>query len=142
MGLAFRVEDPDQLLNSKKSGVTVALLEKGHPGLKQDYYHNPLDTGFPNGMLEGTLRIDLDKVIGGEEKIGEGWKMLMECLAAGRGICLPATANASSKLATASMFLYAKHRTQLKCRLFKWKQFKISWHLCCIIRGQFSLVYM
>jgi acyl-CoA dehydrogenase len=114
IGLAFRVEDPDQLLKSKKSGVTVALLEKGHPGLKQDYYHNPLDTGFPNGMLEGTLRIDLDQVIGGEEKVGEGWKMLMECLAAGRGICLPATANASSKLATASMFLYAKHRVQFK----------------------------
>lgn len=114
IGLAFRVEDPDQLLESKKSGVTVALLEKGHPGLKQDYYHNPLDAGFPNGMLEGTLCIDLDQVIGGEKNIGEGWKMLMECLAAGRGICLPATANASSKLATASMFLYAKHRTQFK----------------------------
>ena len=114
IGLAFRVEDPDQLLESKKTGVTVALLEKGHPGLRQDYYHNPLDTGFPNGMLEGTLRIDLDQVIGGEEKVGEGWKMLMECLAAGRGICLPATANASSKLATASMFLYAKHRVQFK----------------------------
>ena len=96
IGLAFRVEDPDNLLSSNKSGVTVALLEKGHPGLKQEYYHNPLDTGFPNGTLEGTLRIDLDQIIGGEEKIGEGWKMLMECLAAGRGICLPATANASS----------------------------------------------
>ena len=33
---------------------------------------------------------------GGEKNAGHGWKMLMECLAAGRGICLPATAKASS----------------------------------------------
>ena len=49
--------------------------------------------------------------------VGEGWKMLMECLAAGRGICLPATANASSKLATSSMMLYTKHRKQFKLNL-------------------------
>ena len=119
IGLAFRVEDPDNILPNQQMGVTVALLERGHPGLKQDYYHNPLDTGFPNGMLEGTLRIGLDKVIGGEENIGEGWKMLMECLAAGRGICLPATANASSKVATYSMYLYAKHRRQFKMNLLQ-----------------------
>ena len=119
VGLAFRVIDPDNLLEGQIGGVTVALLEGGHEGLRQDYYHNPLDTGFPNGMLEGTIRVDLDQIIGGREKIGEGWKMLMECLAAGRGICLPATANASSKVATASMFLYAKHRHQFNLNLIQ-----------------------
>ena len=132
IGLAFRVEDPDNLLESTRSGVTVALIEKGHPGLKQQYYHNPLNTGFPNGTLTGDLLIDLDQVIGGKDKIGDGWKMLMECLAAGRGICLPATANASSKLATASMFLYSKHRTQFKMPIIKMEaiQNKLSTMLC------------
>ena len=117
IGIAFRLEDPYELLDNGKQGVTVALVEKGHLGLKQDYYHNPLDTGFPNGTLEGTIEIDPSQVIGGANNIGEGWKMLMECLAAGRGICLPATANASSKVATVSMFLYAKHRHQFKLNL-------------------------
>ena len=90
IGIAFELEDPNNLLG--KQGVTLALLERGHPGLIQKGYHNPLDTGFPNGTLEGTLRIDLDQVIGGEENAGNGWRMLMECLAVGRSISLPACA--------------------------------------------------
>ena len=117
IGLAFDLKDPDKLLGENKEGITVALLEKGHPGLKQDYYHKPMDTGFPNGTLTGDLLIDLDSVIGGPEEIGNGWKMLMECLAAGRGICLPATANASSKISTYYMYLYSKHRKQFKMNL-------------------------
>ena len=119
IGIAFQLEDPEGLLDNKQSGVTVALVEKGHPGLKQDYYHNPLDTGFPNGTVQGTIEIDTSQVIGGEKNIGEGWKMLMECLAAGRGICLPATSNASSKVATTSMFLYAQHRKQFNLNLIQ-----------------------
>ena len=117
IGVAFNVEDPNNLLG--KSGVTLALIERGHPGLQQASYHNPLDTGFPNGTLKGDLEIDLDDVIGGKDQIGNGWKMLMECLAAGRGICLPATANASSKVATYAMYLYAKHRVQFKMPLIQ-----------------------
>jgi len=119
IGLAFNLKDPNNLLESQKQGITVALLEKGHPGLKQETYHNPLDVGFPNGTLKGELIIDLEQIIGGENMIGEGWKMLMECLAAGRGICLPATANASSKVSTLSMYLYSKHRHQFNLPLIK-----------------------
>ena len=118
IGLAFNVSDPDNLLNNV-SGITVALLEKDHPGLKQDKYHNPLDCGFPNGTLEGELLIDIDDIIGGQDQIGNGWKMLMECLAAGRGICLPTTANASSKVSTYSMYLYSKHRKQFKMNIIE-----------------------
>ena len=114
IGLAFTVEDPDKLLGNNTSGVTVALVERGHPGLEQAYYHNPLDTGFPNGTIQGTIDINISQVIGGEDNIGNGWKMLMECLAAGRGICLPATANASSKVSTLAMLLYTQHRVQFK----------------------------
>tara|TARA_Y100000389_G_scaffold202861_1_gene249512 strand:- start:1043 stop:3001 length:1959 start_codon:yes stop_codon:yes gene_type:complete len=119
IGLAFNLEDPDNLLPSGNEGVTVALLEKGHDGLKQETYHNPANVGFPNGTLKGTLTIELDQIIGGSESAGEGWKMLMECLAAGRAVSLPATANGASKASLYGTFLYAKHRTQFKRKLIE-----------------------
>ena len=112
IGLAIRVTDKDNLLESGKEGVTLALVKKGHPGLLQDTHHNPLNVGFPNGTLKGTLKIPVEDVIGGEEQVGNGWKMLMECLAAGRGICLPAAARASSKSAFVGIYTYARHRKQ------------------------------
>lgn len=119
IGLAFNLEDPDNLLTIGEVGITVALLEKGHSGLIQNSHHNPLNAGFPNGTLKGSLEIPIEQVIGGEENVGNGWKMLMECLAEGRGICLPATANASSKIASVGIFNYAKHRKQFNIPLIK-----------------------
>ena len=120
VGLAFNVQDIDgELPEGQKDGITVALLESDHPGLKQLYHHNPLNTGFPNGTVEGDLKIPTNLVIGGEKNIGRGWEMLMECLAAGRGICLPATANASSKVSTIALIQYAKHRKQFKLPLIE-----------------------
>jgi acyl-CoA dehydrogenase len=120
VGLAVKVKDPNNLLsNGAKEGVTVALLERGHPGLRQETHHNPLNVGFPNGTLKGDLLINVDDVIGGEKNVGEGWKMLMECLAAGRAVCLPATANASAKTATYGVWNYARHRQQFKIPLIK-----------------------
>jgi len=117
IGLAVRVNDPNNVLRNNKEakeGVTVFLLQKGYPGLEQNTHHNPLDVGFPNGTLKGKLRLHLDDVIGGENNVGHGWKMLMECLAAGRGICLPATAKASANVATTGIIHYASHRKQFK----------------------------
>lgn len=120
VGLAVKVSDPDKLLsNGGQEGVTVALLERGHPGLRQETHHNPLNVGFPNGTLKGDLLISVDDVIGGEKNVGEGWKMLMECLAAGRAVCLPATANSSAKTATYGVWNYARHRRQFKIPLIK-----------------------
>ena len=121
VGLAFKLEDPDNLLPPGASeGVTVALLEPGNcPELRQETHHNPLNVGFPNGTLRGNLRFGLDNIIGGGEKAGHGWKMLMECLAAGRGICLPATALASASAATHGIFHYANHRKQFNIPLIK-----------------------
>ena len=115
MGIAFELEDPENLVG--KSGVTVALVERDHPGLIQNTHHNPLDVGFPNGTIKGELLLDIDQVIGGEENVGKGWKMLMECLSAGRGVSLPATANASSKVATFGLFHYIKARQQFRMSL-------------------------
>ena len=115
MGIAFNLEDPNNLLD--KSGITLALVERGHPGLIQDTHHNPLNAGFPNGTIKGEFIIDIDQVIGGEKNIGNGWKMLMECLSAGRGISLPATANASSKVASFGIINYIKVRDQFGIKL-------------------------
>lgn len=119
VGLAVKVNDPNNLLTEGSEGVTVALLEKDHPGLRLETHHNPLNVGFPNGTVKGDLLIPVDDVIGGEKNVGEGWKMLMECLAAGRAVCLPATANASSKVATFGIWNYARHRRQFKIPLIK-----------------------
>ena len=118
MGIAFDLEDPDKLLENK-SGITLALVERGHNGLIQDTYHNPLNVGFPNGTIKGEILLEIEQVIGGIDNIGNGWKMLMDCLSAGRGISLPATANASSKVATFGIINYAKVRKQFKIPLSK-----------------------
>ena len=115
MGIAFRLNDPENLIN--KSGISVALVKREHEGLIQDTHHNPLDVGFPNGTIKGKIIITPDDIIGGEEMIGNGWKMLMECLSAGRGITLPATANASSKVAAFGIHHYINIRNQFKMPL-------------------------
>ncbi len=115
MGIAFNLKDPNNLLG--KSGVTVALLERDHEGLIQNTHHNPMNAGFPNGTIKGQFVFDPSQVIGGTDNIGNGWKMLMECLSAGRGVSLPATANASSKVASFGIINYIKLREQFKIPL-------------------------
>tara|TARA_S200000501_G_scaffold352857_1_gene372092 strand:+ start:762 stop:2690 length:1929 start_codon:yes stop_codon:yes gene_type:complete len=117
IGVAFYLEDSFELLDQGKPGITVALIENTDSNLKQLSYHNPLNAGFPNGTLKGKLIIPVENIIGGEKNAGEGWKMLMECLAAGRGISLPATANASSKVATFGVYHYINVRQQFKLYL-------------------------
>ena len=119
VGLAFKLEDPDGLLENGQEGITVALLEKGYPGLELGGYHNPLNAGFPNGTVKGEMYIELDKVIGGESNCGHGWKMLMECLAAGRGISLPSSGLASSLVTTYGVVGYANIRKQFNIPLSK-----------------------
>lgn len=114
IGLAFNLEDPDKLLSEGKPGITVALVESTLPGIKLETHHNPMNVGFPNGTIKGTFEIPIENIIGGEKKAGHGWKMLMECLGAGRGISLPATANASSKVATFGILKYIQTRWQFK----------------------------
>ena len=118
IGLAIDVEDPDGYF--KKEGITLFLLEKDKTdGLIQKTHHLPNGAGFPNGPLKGSLRLPLSWVIGGPEKIGDGWKMLMECLAVGRGVSLPATANGTAKAITYGISNYIKHRNQFKIPIGK-----------------------
>jgi len=119
IGLAINLEDPYELLDEGEPGITVVLVEKGTCGLVQESYHNPLNVGFPNGTLKGNLLIPIKNVIGDQKNVGKGWKMLMECLAAGRGVSLPATANASSKASAFGIYHYIQIRKQFKMPLAK-----------------------
>ena len=113
VGLAFVLEDPDNLLPSKKSGITVALLSRDQ--LEMGNKHNPMDVPFPNGTIRAHhLPIQMSDIIGGEENIGNGWRMLMECLSVGRSISLPACAVGSAKLASIYTGTYSVYRKQFK----------------------------
>ena len=118
-GAAITVEDPDNLLNGK-SGVTVVLLNKSkYTGVKNATYHNPMNVGFPNGTLKGTVDIELEDIIGGEQNLGEGWKMLMECLAAGRGVSLPASSLGGCMASAYGITGYSRLRKQFNIPLHK-----------------------
>lgn len=100
LGLAFKLHDPEELLGRGKSlGITCALVQTDSPGVDNGYRHDPIGIPFYNGPTYGKdVVIDLEKsIIGGAEGVGRGWTMLMECLAAGRGISLPAVGTYSAK---------------------------------------------
>ena len=100
LGLAFKLHDPEELLGKgKRLGITCALIDASSPGVDNGYRHDPLGIPFFNGPTYGKdVVVDLEKaVIGGVEGVGRGWGMLMECLAAGRGISLPAVGTFSAK---------------------------------------------
>ena len=123
VGLAFKLRDPNKLLTKGKEGITVALLPKdknmfapnGIPGLNTGERHDPLGAAFMNGTVKGNdVFIPMACVIGGEERTGFGWNMLMECLGEGRGISLPAMGIASSRLGVLAVGGYARVRKQFK----------------------------
>ncbi|MBA1331303.1 hypothetical protein QQ73_09105, partial [Candidatus Endoriftia persephone str. Guaymas] len=73
--------------------ITLALIPRQTPGVSIGKRHLPLNIPFQNGPISGRdVFIPLDWVIGGRDGIGQGWRMLMESLAEGRGISLPALA--------------------------------------------------
>jgi acyl-CoA dehydrogenase len=88
IGLAFKLSDPNKLLTKGREGITVVLLEKEkYEGIDIGNRHNPLNIGFMNGTIRGAnIFVPMSCVIGGEERCGMGWKMLMESLGEGRGI--------------------------------------------------------
>ncbi|MFM7084284.1 MAG: acyl-CoA dehydrogenase [Hyphomicrobium sp.] len=114
VGLAFRLFDPMKLLGQKEDvGITLALIPSTHLGVNIGRRHLPSGAAFPNGPNWGKdVFIPIDWVIGGEKKVGQGWRMLMECLAAGRAISLPSSATAGSKMLLRVTTAYARIRTQ------------------------------
>lgn len=114
LGLAFKLYDPDGLLGTKKDlGITLALIPTNTPGVNIGRRHFPLDAAFQNGPNSGQdVFIPMEWVIGGLGGVGIGWRMLMNCLAAGRSISLPATATGAAKLAALTSGAYGRVRTQ------------------------------
>ena len=114
IGLAFHLYDPDHLLGPREDlGITLALIPTGTPGVEVGRRHFPLNIPFQNGPTTGTdVFIPLDWVIGGRDGVGQGWRMLMECLAAGRAISLPSLATGAGKLACRGTGAYARIRRQ------------------------------
>jgi acyl-CoA dehydrogenase len=113
-GLAFRLSDPDNLLGKgKEPGITVALIPTDVEGVVIDRRHNPLHTPFINSPTEGhDVVVPVNQIIGGPEQAGNGWRMLMETLAAGRGIFLPALSTGGGKFASRYVGAYSVVRQQ------------------------------
>jgi acyl-CoA dehydrogenase len=114
IGVAFSLKDPDKILSDKEDvGITCALVPHSLSGVRQGRRHDPLSTAFINSPINGeNVVIGLNHIIGGSKGVGNGWKMLMECLAAGRGISLPSTSCGGSKLVARAITGYSAIRHQ------------------------------
>lgn len=114
LGLAFRVMDPDHLLSEREDrGITCALIPTDLAGVEIGERHLPSGTSFMNGPTRGKdIFIPLDFIIGGQERIGQGWSMLVQSLAAGRAISLPALSVAGGKMSALMTGAYARIRKQ------------------------------
>ncbi len=123
LGLAFKLYDPDKLIGTESArGITLALIPTDTPGVQVGRRHFPLNSAFQNGPTQGKdVFIPMEYIIGGAERIGQGWRMLMECLAAGRSISLPANATGGVKLAARTSGAYCRVRKQFKLPIGKFE---------------------
>ncbi len=123
LGLAFKAFDPDGLLGGEEElGITCALVPVNTPGVDIGKRHLPLNSSFMNGPNEGKdVFVPFDWVVGGQEQIGRGWRMLMELLAAGRAISLPASGVAMSKVSARTTGAYARIREQFNIPIGKFE---------------------
>ena len=113
VGLAFNARDDSRPEGERDLGITCALIPVPTPGMEIGRRHRPMDSAFMNGPIVGEdVFVPMDWIIGGEKQVGQGWRMLMESLAAGRAISLPALGAATQQ---SSVFIangYGKVREQ------------------------------
>jgi acyl-CoA dehydrogenase len=116
IGLAFKMYDPDGLLGDEKElGITCALLPRQTADIQIGNRHFPLNVPFQNGPVRGqNIFVPLDYIIGGNKMIGQGWRMLVECLSVGRVITLPSTSAGGAKSIALATGAYARIRRQFK----------------------------
>lgn len=114
LGLAFNLYDPDNHLGKGEDvGITLALVPADYPGVNIGRRHYPARAAFMNGPTSGKdVFVPMEFLIGGTEYAGQGWRMLMECLATGRAISLPAIGTISIKAALRATSAYARIRRQ------------------------------
>jgi len=126
IGLAFKAKDPDNLIGDKKDlGITCALIPSDLPGVYNNKRHSPCGLMFMNGPTTGqSVFIPLDFIIGGQEYIGKGWMMLVDCLSAGRGVSLPALGAATNQVAYKTSLQYSQLRKQFGTEVFNFQGIK------------------
>ncbi|WP_017529781.1 acyl-CoA dehydrogenase [Pseudomonas fluorescens] len=119
LGLAFKAYDPDHLLGEEEDlGISLALIPTDTPGVEIGRRHLPLGAAFMNGPNSGKdVFIPLDYLIGGQEMLGKGWMMLMNCLSVGRSISLPAVGTGAAKFTSLVTGQYAQVREQFNVPL-------------------------
>ena len=122
-GLAFRLFDPQHLLGDVEDlGITCALVPHDHPGVNIGRRHLPLNAVWMNGPIRGTdVFMPLEFIIGGPQMAGQGWRMLMECLAAGRSISLPGSNTGMLKMTARAVGAYSRVRYQFKTAVGKFE---------------------
>ena len=123
LGLAFKAYDPDGLLGGETElGITCALIPADAEGIAIGSRHLPLNAAFQNGPIWGRdVFVPMEWIIGGQAGVGQGWRMLMESLAVGRGISLPAIAAAGAKVAARNSSGYARIREQFGIEIGKFE---------------------
>ncbi|MEO1023006.1 MAG: acyl-CoA dehydrogenase [Bacteroidota bacterium] len=123
LGLAFKLKDPDNLLGKGEDlGITCALIPTDAQGVELGKRHDPLGIPFYNCPTRGKdVVVSVDAIIGGTEGAGNGWRMLMESLAVGRGISLPAQSVGGAKLATRAVGAYSAIRRQFGLSIGKFE---------------------
>lgn len=123
IGLAFKLRDPGNVLGKgKELGITCALIPSNTKGVLLGRRHDPLGVPFYNCPTDGTdVEVPLSTVIGGEQGVGKGWPMLMESLAAGRGISLPSNCAGGGKLVTRTVGAYTAIRKQFGINIGKFE---------------------
>ncbi len=122
LGLAFKAVDPDGLLGGQtKLGITCALVPTNTKGVTIGSRH-ATGGAFQNGPNTGKdVFVPMDWIIGGETQVGQGWKMLMNCLSVGRAISLPALGTATGKLTSLTTGAYARIRKQFRTPIGKFE---------------------
>lgn len=123
IGLAFKLDDPENHLGKGKHlGITCALIPSDTEGVKLGRRHDPLGVPFHNCPIDGkNVVVPVDDIIGGAEQAGNGWRMLMESLAVGRGISLPAQSVGGAKVATRALGAYTAFRRQFGINIGKFE---------------------
>ncbi len=123
LGLAFRLRDPENLLGKGEDlGITCALIPTKTPGVVVGQRHDPLGTPFYNCPTQGhDVIVPIEAVVGEIGGVGKGWKMLMECLSAGRGISLPGQSAGGAKLITRVCSAHAVIRKQFGVSIGKFE---------------------
>jgi acyl-CoA dehydrogenase len=119
LGLAFKAYDPEHLLGEETDlGISLALIPTDTAGMEIGRRHVPLGAAFMNGPNSGKdVFIPLEYLIGGQDMLGKGWMMLMNCLSVGRSISLPAVGTGAAKFTSLVTGQYTQVREQFNVPL-------------------------